>query len=72
MPLLLPLPGVLRLQLRSVFMLCMVTMLYFIHGVYVITDPKLTLVGGFEIGFALALCAVSAFMVRKIREAEAA
>ena len=70
LPLLLPLPGLLRVQLRSTFMLCLVTMLYFTHGVYVIFDPKLALLGGFEIGFALALCAVTAYMVRKIREAD--
>ena len=71
LPLLLPLPGVLRLHLKPTFMLCLATMLYFIHGVYVISDPKLTLLGGFEIGFALALCAVTAWMVRSMREAAA-
>jgi len=71
LPLLIPLPGVLRLQLRATFVLCMSSLLYFIHGVYVISDPKLTLVGSFEIFFALALCAVSAFMVRRMREAAA-
>jgi len=42
--------------------------LYFVHGVYVIFDPKLTLLGGFEIGFSLALCGVTAVIVRKLRE----
>ena len=71
LPLLLPLPGLLHLRLRSTFMLCLATMLYFVHGVYVLFDPKLQLFGSFEIGFALALCAVTAFMVRKMREAAA-
>ena len=71
LPLLLPLPGVLLLHLRAVFMLCLATMLYFIHGVYVVSDPKLAVVGGVEIGCALVLCAVSALMVRKLREAAA-
>ena len=71
LPLLLPLPGLLHTNLRATFILCMTSMLYFIHGVYVISDPKLTLLGAFEIGFALALCAVCALMVRKLREAAA-
>lgn len=71
LPLLIPLPGLLRLQLRPTFILCMATLLYFIHGVYVVSDPKLTLLGSLEIGFALLLCAVFAFMVRKMREAAA-
>ena len=71
LPLLLPLPGVLRLQVRSTFVLCMASTLYFVHGVYVISDPKLQLLGIFEIIFSLGLCAVSAFLVRKLREAEA-
>ena len=71
LPLLLPLPGVLRFQVRATFFLCMASLLYFVHGVYVVSDPKLTLLGIFEIGFALGLCAVSAYVVRKLREIEA-
>ncbi len=72
LPLLLPLPGVLGMRVRAIFVLCMATMLYFVHGVYVVSDPKLTLLGSLEIAFSLALCGVSAFMVRKMREAAAA
>lgn len=71
LPLLLPLPGLLRLHLRPTFVLCMTSMLYFIHGVYVVSDPKLTLLGSLEIVFAVALCGVCAFMVRRMREAAA-
>ncbi len=72
MPLLLPLPGLMRLKLSSTFILCMSSTLYFIHGVYVISDPKLQLLGVFEISFSLGLCATTAYLVRMIREAEAA
>ena len=72
LPLLVPLPGLLRVQLRSTFVLCITSLLYFIHGVLIAFDPDKQLLGGFEIVFALGLCAVTTLLVRKIREAEAA
>ncbi len=71
LPLLLTLPGLLRLEIRSAFMLCMVSLLYFIHGVLIIFDPPTQLLGAFEICFALGLCGVTAWMVRQLREQEA-
>jgi len=71
-PLLVPLPGLLRGQLRSTFVLCMTSTLYFIHGVLIAFDPDILLLGVAEIIFSLALCAVAAILVRKIREANAA
>jgi uncharacterized membrane protein len=71
LPLLAPLPGLLRLKLRSIFVLCMTSTLYFIHGVLLVFDPNMQLMGGFEIFFALGLTAVAALLVRKIRESEA-
>ncbi len=71
LPLLLPLPGLLRGNLRPVFFMCMSSMLYFIHGVLVVSDPDMQLFGIFEILFALGLCAATAILVRKIREHEA-
>ena len=71
LPLLLPLPGLLRGNLRAVFFMCMSSMLYFIHGVLVVSDPEMQLFGIFEIIFALGLCATTAILVRKIREHEA-
>jgi len=68
LPLLLPLPGVLRAELRPTFILCLASTLYFVHGVYAVVDPQLALVGAFEIAFSLVLCAVTAFMVRRMRE----
>jgi len=72
LPLLAPLPGLLRLKLRSIFVLCMTSTLYFIHGVLLVFDPGMRLMGSFEIFFALGLTAVAALLVRKIRESEAA
>ena len=72
LPLLVPLPGLMRVQLRSTFILCMTSLLYFIHGTLIVFDADKQLLGGFEIVFALGLCAVTALLVRKIREAEAA
>lgn len=72
LPLLLPLPGVLQMKLRATFMLCLCSTLYFIHGVYIAVDPQLLVLGAFEIGFSLMLCAVTAIMVRQMRESEAA
>ncbi|MBT7334542.1 DUF2069 domain-containing protein [bacterium] len=70
-PLLLPLPGLMRLKLASTFIMCMTSTLYFIHGVYVISDPKLALLGSVEIIFSIGLCATTAYLVRQIREAQA-
>jgi uncharacterized membrane protein len=71
LPLLLPLPGFIRSNLRPVFFMCMSSTLYFIHGVLVVFDPEMQLFGIFEIVFALGLCATTAILVRKIREHEA-
>ena len=71
-PLLVPLPGLLRCQLRSTFVLCITSTLYFIHGVLIAFDADKWVLGSFEIMFSLGLCAVTALLVRKIREAEAA
>ena len=65
------LPGLLHLKIRSTFMLCMVSLLYFIHGVLIVFDPPTRILGMFEIGFALSLCGVTAWMVRQLREQEA-
>ena len=71
LPLLATLPGVLRGGIRSTFMLCMVSLLYFVHGVLIVFDQATQLLGVFEIVFALGLCAVAAWLVRQLREAEA-
>lgn len=67
-PLLLTVPGVMQGQLKSMFLLCMVSTLYFIHGILVIFDPALFWFGTAELFFSLGLCSVSALFVRKLRE----
>ncbi len=71
LPLMLPLPGLLHARLRSTFIMCMVSTLYFIHGVLITFDPDMRLLGVCEIVFSLGLCGVTAYMVRHIRELEA-
>ena len=64
-------PGALRGELRSMFMLCLVSTLYFIHAVLVITDERLLLVAVIELFFALGLGVSSAIFVRKQRALDA-
>ncbi|NKC01057.1 MAG: DUF2069 domain-containing protein [Pseudomonadales bacterium] len=71
-PLVLTLPGMLAGTIRSTFLLCLGSLLYFVHGVVVVYDGGLVVIGSFEIAFALTLCGTTAFLVRKLREAEAA
>ncbi len=68
LPLLVPLPGLLRLGINSTFALCMGSLLYFIHGVLLAFEPALRLFGFAEITFAAALCYCSAMLVRILRE----
>lgn len=70
-PLLLPLPGLLSGSIRPTFLLCLGSLLYFVHGVVVTYEGSLAWLGAFEIGFSVALCATTALLVRKMREAEA-
>ena len=71
LPLLLPLPGVLRGQIRATFILCLVSLLYFIHGVLLAYEGTLQWLGAWEIGFSLLLCGTTTLLVRKLREREA-
>jgi uncharacterized membrane protein len=71
LPLLLPLPGALRGQLRSMFLLCLVSSLYFIHAVLVINDEPLFLIASAELLFSLSLAVCTAVFVRKRRELDA-
>lgn len=71
LPLLLPLPGLIRHGLRSTFFICLASTLYFVHGVLIVFDADTRLIGASEIVFSLGLCAVTAFMVRRMREQQA-
>ena len=70
-PLVVLLPGLLRSSVMSTFLICLASMLYFIHGIVVVYEGSLVILGSFEIFFATALCAVTAYIVRRLREAEA-
>ena len=72
LPLLLALPGALKSELSSMFMLCLISSLYFIHAVLVISDDRLFLAATVELLFALGLGISSAVFVRKRREHDAA
>jgi len=72
LPLLLALPGALKSELSSMFMLCLISCLYFIHAVLVISDDRLFLAATVELLFALGLGISSAVFVRKRREHDAA
>ena len=71
LPLWVPLPGALRGQLRSMFLLCLVSSLYFIHAVLVINDEPLFLIASAELLFSLGLAVCTAVFVRKRRELDA-
>ncbi len=72
LPLLLPLPATMSGSIKGTFTLCMVSLLYFIHGVLLSFDEGGLAMGLIEITFALGLCAATAFLVRRLREIEAA
>ena len=71
-PLVLTLPGLLSGTIRTTFILCLCSMLYFVHAVIVIYDGSLVGLGWAELVFALGLCGATTMVVRKLREAEAA
>ena len=50
------------------FFLCLVSTLYFIHGVLIVFDPELFYWAVAELFFSLSLCGVTALFVRKLRE----
>ncbi len=72
LPLLVTLPGLITGQVRSTFVLCLVSLLYFIHGVLLAFESENVIFGWMEIVFALGLCGSTAMLVRKLREADPA
>lgn len=71
LPLLLIVPGVMRLVPRSFLLASLAAMLYFCHGVLQAVDPDDRLLGLWEVGFSLALVLTASFAVRHLRMAEA-
>ena len=69
LPLLLVLPGILRLTIRSYFLATLVAMLYFCHGVLQAVSVEDRLLGLWEVGFSLALVLTASWAVRHLRMA---
>ncbi len=65
LPLLAVLPGLLRLKPRAFFFTAFASMLYFVHGVWIVVDPADRMMGIFEMGFAVALLSLSTYAARK-------
>ena len=71
LPLLLVLPGVLRLNPRSYLFAILAAMLYFCHGVLQAVSVEDRAIGLWEVGFSLALVLTASFALRHLRMAEA-
>jgi len=71
LPLLLVLPGVLRLTPRSYLFAILAAMLYFCHGVLQAVSAEDRLIGLWEVGFSLALVLTASFALRHLRMAAA-
>jgi uncharacterized membrane protein len=70
-PLLLILPGVLRISARGFFFAILAAMLYFIHGVMEAATPALRTWALWEVGFATALITVSSLAMRRLNRPSA-
>lgn len=66
LPLLLVLPGILRLRVRSYFFAALAGMLYFVHGILQAADPELRILGLWEVGFGMALVLVATYGTRQL------
>lgn len=71
LPLLLVLPGLLRLAPRSYLLAILAAMLYFCHGVLQAVSAEDRLLGLWEVGFSLALILTASFALRHLRMAAA-
>ena len=71
LPLLLVLPGVLRLAPRSYLLAILAAMLYFCHGVLQAVAEEDRVLGLWEVGFSLALVLSGSFALRHLRMASA-
>ena len=66
LPLLLVLPGVLRLNRNALFFTTLASCLYLIHGILGVADWELPVFATLEIGFALGLFVAVCVVMRKI------
>ncbi len=67
LPLVLVLPGMLRLTARVYFFAVLVAALYFIHGILLMVGEALRTVGIWETGLSLALILAATYMLRLLR-----
>jgi len=67
-PLLLILPGVLRVSARGFFFAILAAMLYFIHGVMEAATPALRTWALWEVGFATALVTLGSVAMRRLNQ----
>jgi uncharacterized membrane protein len=69
-PLLVIVPGMLRMHYRSCFFAILVASLYFIHGVLLAVSESLRLLGFAEVGISLALILAATYLLRGLRAAQ--
>jgi uncharacterized membrane protein len=67
LPLLLVLPGVLKLRPRSYLLGALGAMLYFSHGVLLTVSPEHLAMGLWEVGIALALVVSATLVLRALK-----
>ncbi len=71
LPLLVVLPGFLKLSTRSAFYMILAAMLYFIHGILEAATPEHRLFAGVEIAVSVGLICIATWMLRRLRERDA-
>jgi uncharacterized membrane protein len=69
LPLLVIIPGLLRMHYRSCFFAILAGSLYFIHGVLLAVGEPLRTLGLWEVGFSLLLILVATYLLRGLRSA---
>lgn len=66
-PVVLVVPGMLRLAPRSYLLAALAGMFYFCHGVWLAVAPDLRAFGAWEAGFAVALVATATLALRALK-----
>ncbi len=69
-PLLVIIPGLLRMHYRSAFYTILVASLYFVHGVLLAVDEAHRLLAFTEVGISLALVLAATYLLRGLRVAQ--
>jgi uncharacterized membrane protein len=66
LPLLLVLPGILRLKARAFFFAALISMLYFTHGILQTITPDTRTLGLWEVALAMLLVLAGSFGTRQL------